>query len=1104
MKSISSQRLVALASIMAMLLTFLTSMPAQAAPMARSSGPQTKPKALHTAAPANTAVLTYKVDTFHSGLNSHETILTPSNVNASQFGKRASYPVDGQVYTEPLYLPGVTMNNTVYNVVFVATENDSLYAFDADAGTLLWKKSFLVNGESVVTTNDVTCNDLKPIIGITSTPVIDPSSGTLFLVSFTKLSGGSLVYRLHAIDVTSGQDKVSPIVLTAPNFNPMRERQRANLLLANGKIYIGFASFCDITPYHGFIISYSYDGSAFSQANVYNDTANGSMGGIWGSGGSLTADANGNIYVMTGNGTFDLNTGGQDAGDSFLKLSPSLTLLDYFTPFNQACLSATDADLGSGSPLILSGNGYTELIGEGKAERTYVVNANNMGHFRVVTNPCNIQDSNDDTNVKQELPRHLTGSIYSAIATWNSANGQYVYFGGLNDYIKALKVNSDGTLATVISSQTPETYSFTGGNTFISSNGNAAGVLWAIDPSGVLRAYDAGNLSHELYNSNQIGTRDALDGYVKFSTPTVANGEVFVGTNDMFYIFGQIETSGYNSTGISDDGNPREANYDGGGSSYSSGALKAVGITPGASVLFNGMGFIWPAVPSGTLDNYQASGQTLPVTPVSQATTLAFLGSSTDGNTSGTATLTYTDNSTQTFTLGLTDWAKGTTAFGNKVVATMTYRNSPTGKQTKNVYLFYAEVTLSAGKILKSITLPATPSGLNRLHIFAFATRGPLGSYNNIGTSNDSDPQAANFDGGGNSYSAQALQSNGCTPGNNVYYLGTSGIVFQWPASNPGFVNNYIANGQTLAVNASSNASLLAFVGASTGGPSSGTATVNYSDKSHQTFTLGFSDWTLNGGKSQPAFGNGIMYAMSYRNAPNGRVNAPTYVFVATVALQQGKIATSVTLPAKVNQGQMHIFALSTRSAAVGNYNNIGTSDDGAPNAANFDGSGGSYSAQALQSVGVAPWQHLSINGVHFTWPNIGSGQNNNFATNGVQIPAIGISSVTNATELAFLGSADHGPSTVTVTIVYTDKTTQTAQVTFSDWTLAAGTAKPVAGDSIVFTVPYRNKATGQDNQKVYIFYTQVPLQAGKTVSYISMQPTANQGHVHIFALGTK
>jgi hypothetical protein len=737
MKIVVRLRMVMLPLALAILLAFLAGVPSGAYAL---SGPAANnPLGRNQAfAASNTAMLTYKNDTYHSGSNRNETFLTPNNVNPLQFGKRASYSVDGQVYAQPLFMPNVPVNGGVpRNVVFIATENNSVYAFNADAtgsnNAPLWH----INFGSPVSSNSVTCNDLTPVIGITSTPVIVPGSasgtGTMFVVSYTN-EGGSLRYRLHALDITTGKEEAgspsSPI--STSNFSTNRERQRSALLYANGQIYMAFASFCDQQTYHGFVISYTYNGSDFTQQHVYNDTPGGSEAGIWGGAGAVTADSAGFIYFMTGNGTF--TTDAKNTGDSFVKLSSSLssTPTDYFTPFNQSCLASADADLGSGGPLLLSStNG---MIGAGKEGRIYVINRNNMGHYN---NPygssvCSNQSSTSADHIVQEFPPHTVGGIYSTPSTWTSSSGtQYVYFSGVGDNIKAYTYNtSTGKLSGSPTSKTPETMGGKGGsNTVISSNGGDAGILWAIDPSGVLRAYDATNLAHELYNSKQNPGRDGFVGSsVKFSAPTVANGRVFVGESNAVDIYGELllrpSPDGYNNVGISDDSNTSTANYDGQLNSYSAEALQSAGFTPGTSIATNGYTFQWPNAQPGELDNCLANGRTIAVGVNNGTTTLGFLGSATDGAASGTVTINFTDGSTQTFTLGFTDWASGTTSFGNQIVATLSYRNTPSGKQTTRVYIFLAQVTLTTppGATVKNVTLPSNVSG-GQLHVFAVATK---------------------------------------------------------------------------------------------------------------------------------------------------------------------------------------------------------------------------------------------------------------------------------------------------------------------------------------------------------------------------------------------
>jgi Malectin domain/Fibronectin type III domain len=528
---------------------------AHAAPAAADRPAADRPAA---AAAANTAVTTFKNDVERDGSFSSETTLNESNVNVNQFGKRVQYSVDGQVYAEPLFLPNLTINGAAHNVVFVATENDSVYAFDADATSAvapLWKASLLPGGATAVSNNVSGCGDLTPQIGITGTPVIDPSTGTLFVVSYDD-EGGNLVFRLHALNVLTGADKWPAIVISgsAPgtgvgssggtvSFNPATNRQRVALLLENGQVYVAFSSFCDIGAYHGWILGYSYSTTAFTHASTLVDTPNGSDGGIWsGSGGGIAGDPSGNVYYISGNGTFDANTGGPDYGDSFVRLNGSLQPQDYFTPYNQLCLSQGDVDLGAGGPLVIPS--ANAVISAGKEGRPYVVSTTNMGKYTADPNlVCGGTDSNNTTidKVQQELPPGTVGSLFSTPTIWTSSTGaQDVYFTQSNGPTRAFTF-SGGKLSTAATSSS----SGNGGDPVVSSNGTAAGtgIVWDQDYGGELHALNPQNLAVEYWNSGMNNSRDGLPGEVKYATPTVANGEVFVGLPSGLAIFGLLGTT---------------------------------------------------------------------------------------------------------------------------------------------------------------------------------------------------------------------------------------------------------------------------------------------------------------------------------------------------------------------------------------------------------------------------------------------------------------------------------------------------------------------------------------------------------------------------------
>nr|BBH93239.1 hypothetical protein KTA_14380 [Thermogemmatispora argillosa] len=794
----------------------------------------------HAAPASGTAVLTFKYNNRHSGHNPAEVLLTTSNVNVSTFGKRLTLAVDGQVYAQPLYVPSLPIQGRVRNVVFVATEHDSVYAFDADATrperALLWRTSFLGRGVQVPTNHDVACNDLVPEIGITGTPVIDAATRTLYVVAFTK-EGGRLVYRLHALDVTTGQErKGSPVTIQASvrgtgagsrrgllAFDPRFQRQRAALVLANGQIYIAWGSFCDNMPYHGWIMSYQYTGSAFRQTAVFNDTPDGARAGIWGSGGALTADERGFLYFTSGNGSFNLHLGGRNAGDSVGKLSPDLRLVDYFTPFNERCLDDADADLGSAAPLLLPTVG--ELIASGKEGRIYVLARNRLGHYHTIPDACNHQGRSDVDQIVQEFPPTTIGGLFSTPAYWRGPDGEYVYFASVNRPVVAYRLLNNGRLSSQPVSATPEELPFPGANVVVTSSGNRAGtgILWLVDPRGVLRAYDASNLAHELYSSDQSPERDSLPGYVKFSVPTVADGRVFVPSGKALVIYGLLPT---------------------------------VRLLPSPGQRQGG--------PQGPEPH--------PVQPLR----LPHAGPQTRPGPQGQPGPQSEPGPGRNPASGLRPGPRALSALAAAV----------------------PPASLSAAG--------SAPSGS--------AAGGPAQSepqtvpaYNNVGVSNDDRPTAANFDQGGNSYSAQALQRAGVNPGDHVF---AGGFVFVWPNVLSGEPDNYVAAGQTLPVEHQPRARLLGLLGAADHGVARGQLVITFTDGTTLTVPIAFSDWTLDGGGSRPLPGSPQAVSMPYFNSPSGPVQMKCYLFYVSIALPQGKTVKSVTLPAAVSGGRMHVFAV--------------------------------------------------------------------------------------------------------------------------------------------------------------------------------------------------
>jgi len=498
--------------------------------------------------PSTVSVLTYHNDIGRTGQNLNETILTTSSVNSTGFGKLGFLTVDGLVDAEPLYVPNLTISGEVHNVVFVVTENDSVYAFDADTFALLWKVSVLGSNETA--SDDRGCSQVTPQIGITSTPVIDPKAGThgtIYLVAMSK-NGSTYFQRLHALDITTGaEESASPVTIqgTFPNsgghttFDPKQYKERAGLLLLNGVIYTAWASHCDDGPYTGWLMGYNQ--TTLAQESIIDVTPNGNDGAIWMAGAGLAADSSNNIYFLDANGTFDDTLDAQgfpengDYGNAFVKLSTSgnaLAVADYFTMHNTDAESNGDEDLGSGGAMVLpdvaddNGTTWHLAVGAGKDGNIYVVNRDSMGKFNV---------SNDNA-IYQELDGAV-GGVWAMPAYFNGT----VYYGGQNDSLKAFNI-ADAKLSSPPGSQTSANYAYPGTTPSVSANGTSNGIVWAVQNNGggVLHAYQASDLTKELYNSNQAANgRDNFSDN-KFITPMIANGKVYVGTPTGVIVFGLL------------------------------------------------------------------------------------------------------------------------------------------------------------------------------------------------------------------------------------------------------------------------------------------------------------------------------------------------------------------------------------------------------------------------------------------------------------------------------------------------------------------------------------------------------------------------------------
>lgn len=507
-----------------------------------------------TTTPAPVDVVTYQYDNGREGANQSETTLTPANVKSTTFGKLGFYSVDGLVDGQALYLWQVSIpGNGTHNVLYVVTEHDSVYAFDADTGATLWQVSLLGSGET--TSDNRGCSQVTPEIGITSTPVIDRSNGpngALYAVAMSK-NGSNYFQRVHALDLTTGAELFGgPVTVQAtfPGmgaankngsviFDPKQYKERTGLLLSNGVLYTMWASHCDDAPYTGWILG--YDGLTLEQTQVLDVTPNGNDGAIWMSGAAPAADLNGDLYFLDANGTFDTQLDSNDFpvngdfGNSFLRLStsPILTVADYFTMSGTVAESNADEDLGAGGAVVLldltdnGGHVHQLAVGAGKDSVIYIVDRNAMGKF----------NSTSD-NIYQEISGALGGQVFSKPAVFNDT----VYYGAAGDSIRAFPIVS-AMLATTASSKTSHSFTYPGATPTVSANGSNNAILWAVENSNpaVLHAYDATNLATELYNSNQAAnSRDHFGAGNKFMVPIVVNGKVFVGTPNGVAVFGLL------------------------------------------------------------------------------------------------------------------------------------------------------------------------------------------------------------------------------------------------------------------------------------------------------------------------------------------------------------------------------------------------------------------------------------------------------------------------------------------------------------------------------------------------------------------------------------
>jgi hypothetical protein len=495
---------------------------------------------------AQVNVLTQHNDNARTGANLLETTLTPGNVNKTQFGMLFKRVLDDQLYTQPLVATNIQVDGGTRDIVYVTTVNNSVYAFDANdsqAVLPIWHVNFGVPAD--VHSTDFGCLDINGKMGIVGTPVIDKAHGTLYVVALTRAGalagpGTGFTQRLHALDLATGADLPgSPTEISAPAFDALMQNQRPALMLANGLVYVGYASHCDKDPYHGFLMA--YDAKTLAQVSVLNTSPTGSEASIWHSGQGPAADAEGNVYVVTGNGSWD---GVTNFSESFMKLTPKLKLLDWFTPTNHFALDKVDADLDSSGATLIPGTHL--VLGGGKEGVLYTLNTQNLGHL-------------GDEHALQHFK--ATASHLHSLVYWRSAkNGDLLYVWGQRDKAKVYKIQGNRLVETPWMMRDVPNEGHPGAMLSLSANGNQEGILWAAihatgdswheSRPGVLHAYEADNIRHELWNSLEIPNRDDCGEYSKMAPPTIANGRVYlasfgsdnVGTGQ-FCVYGLLPTN---------------------------------------------------------------------------------------------------------------------------------------------------------------------------------------------------------------------------------------------------------------------------------------------------------------------------------------------------------------------------------------------------------------------------------------------------------------------------------------------------------------------------------------------------------------------------------
>ena len=1042
---------------------------------------------------AQVNVTTYHNDNARTGQNIQETVLTPANVNSTQFGKLFTVAVDGWVYAQPLYLSNVSIGGGTHNVVYVATEHDSLYAIDADAGTIYWQISLIpAGGATPNSITDLNCKDMLPEHGITGTPVIDTSTGTIYMITISKVNG-AFIQQLHAIDVSTSLEKFgAPVNVTATvpgtaaegtgttvSFNPMLQNQRPGLLLENGHVVIGWGSTCDISPWHGWVIS--YNATTLAQDGVFNTSPNGFFDGIWMGGGGLAADTGGNIYFATGNGSWN---GTSDYGDSIVKLGPSASgvfpVADYFTPYNQNTLAETDQDVASGGLVLLPAlpSGQQLLAQMSKQGTMYVLDRNNMGKYCVNATPACV---NSDPQIVQETLKATVG-IWGSPAYWNGS----VYWGagnddnGSTDNIKAFSVNANnsGLLSSTPTSETTLAFAYSAPTPTISANGTTNGILWGLDDSAyhstcsagancqVLYAYDATDLTKLLYASNQAASnRDVPGGAVKFATPIVANGKVYAGSQYAISAFGLLT----GPTAASPAFNPAAGTF------TAAQTVTLTDSTPGAVIYYTTNG----TTPTKNSTQYSAALQ------ISSTTTIEAMAVASGYTNSPVSSATYTISApgTAPVSASLTTAANVDALSANGVAVTgggidgggYAYSATLVGSSVTwsgSTFTFGPSGSLN-GASNTAVTLPT--GNFSTLNLLATGVNGNQPNQSFVVTYTD-----------GTTTTIQQSLSDWFYPQNyagesvavtTAYRLTSTGATGTGPEYIYGY--SFALNGaktvKSITLPKNRNVVVIAIDLIPSGSAPVLTAATpvlspaggNYTTA--QTVTLTDSTagaaiyYTLDGSTpsiSSPKYStplqlsttttvNAVAVAAGYTNSP---VANATYTI--TVGGGGGTTPVAVSLSASAN-----IDALANDGSTV--------------TAGGIDGGGYAYS---LTLTGTA----LTWNGSTFTFGPSGS-------LNGASNTAVTLPTGNFSTLNLLATGVDGNQPNQSFVVTYTDGTTTTIQQSLSDWFYPQN----YAGESIAATMAYRLTPSGtQSPGPVYLYGYSFTLNSAKTVKSLALPPS--------------